>query len=110
MDTVVQAREFDGETVLLGTRQGHGAFRIYDTERQYAGAFDFENTKDVMIYKVGGTYLFTTPKSAYVYYKGAERIIKILDGFDIVGVIDSKIFFYKEGKSYMLDLLRKEEK
>lgn len=110
MDVITQAREFDGETILLGSKQGHGMFRIIDAEKQYSGAFDFENTKDVRIYKVSGAYLFTTPKTAYIYYKGAKEIMKVLDGVDIIRTVDSKIFFNKEGKSYMVDLLRKEEK
>lgn len=110
METITQAREIDNETILLGSKQGHGVFRVIDTEKQYSGVFDFENTKDIRIDKVSGAYLFTTPKAAYVYYKGAKEIMKILDGVDIVRVVDSKIFFNKEGKSYVVDLLRKEER
>jgi len=33
--------------------------------------------------------------------------VKILDGIDIIRMVDAKIFFNKEGKSYMVDLLRR---
>ena len=59
---------------------------------------------------MSGIYIFTTPKAAYIYYKGAKEIVKILDNVDIVTTLDSKIFFNKDGKSYMLDLLRKATK
>ncbi len=59
---------------------------------------------------MSGIYIFTTPKAAYIYYKGAKEIVKILDNVDIIATVDSEIFFNKDGKSYMLDLLRKEAK
>lgn len=110
MDVISQAREFDGETILLGEKQGHGRFRIINTEKQYDGVFDFEHTADVQVRKLSGAYIFTTPKAAYIYYKGAKEIVKILDGVDIIRVVDAKIFFNKEGKSFVVDLLRKEVK
>lgn len=110
MDVISQVQEFDDETILLGEKQGHGAFRVIDAEKQYPGVFDFEHTADIKVAKLSGAYIFTTPRSAYVYYKGAKEIMKILDGVDVIRVVDSKIFFNKGGKSYVVDLLRKEEK
>jgi hypothetical protein len=110
LDTISQTREFGDETILLGEKEGKGRFRIIDAEKQYSGAFDFEHTNDVKISKINGIYVFTTPKSAYIYYKGAEEIVKILNDIKIISFVDGKIFFSKEGKSYMVDLLRKEGK
>lgn len=110
MDILSQVREFDNEAMLLGEKDGKGRFRIIDMEKEYSGVFDFEHTQDVQVYKISGTYVFTTPKAAYIYYKGAKEIIKILDGVDIIRMVDAKIFFNKEGKSFVVDLLRKEVK
>lgn len=107
MDAISQVREFDNETILLGEKEGKGRFRIIDTEKEYSGTFDFEHTLDVKVSKISGAYIFTTPKAAYIYYKGAKEIMRILDGVDIIRVVDAKIFFNKEGKSYAIDLLRK---
>ncbi|MDD5377504.1 MAG: hypothetical protein PHH16_05345 [Candidatus Gracilibacteria bacterium] len=107
MDTISRAQEIGGETMLLGEKEGKGKFRIIDSEKQYSGTFDFAHTTDVKVSKVSGAYVFTTPKAAYIYYKGAKEIIKILDGVDIVRMVDAKIFFNKDGKSYVVDLLRK---
>ncbi|MDD5198151.1 MAG: hypothetical protein PHN60_04825 [Candidatus Gracilibacteria bacterium] len=110
MSNISQVREFDGETIFLGEKEGKGRFRIIDSEKQYAGVFDFEHAGDVRLYKISGAYIFTTPKAAYIYHKGAKEIVKILDGVDIVCMVDAKIFFNKEGKSFVVDLLRKEGK
>jgi len=110
MDTISQVREFDNEAVLLGEKQGKGVFRVIDSEKEYSGTFDFVHTADVKVTKVSGAYIFTTPKAAYIYYKGAKEIAKILDEVDIIRMVDAKIFFNKEGESYMVDLLRKEVK
>lgn len=107
MDMLSQVREFDGETILFGEKGGKGKFLVIDTEKQYPGIFDFEHTADVKVRKISGVYIFTTPKAAYVYYKGAKEIVKILDGVDIIRMVDAKIFFNKEGKSFVVDLLRK---
>ena len=107
MDVLSQVQEFDGETILLGEKGGKGKFLVIDMEKQYPGIFDFEHAADVKVHKISGIYVFTTPKAAYIYYKGAKEIVKILDGVDIVRMVDAKIFFNKEGKSYMVDLLRK---
>jgi len=69
MDTIFQGQEFDDETILLGEKGGKAVFRIINTEKQYSGTFDFEHTSDVKVYKLNGVYIFTTLKSAYVYYK-----------------------------------------
>lgn len=108
MDILSQVQEFSGETILLGEKGGQGKFRIIDAEKQYSGVFDFEHTLNVKTHKVNGAYVFTTPKAAYLYYKGAKEIMKILDGVDIIRMVEAKIFFNKDGGSYMLDLLRKE--
>lgn len=110
MDKLFQAKEFDGETVLFGEKNGKGRFLIIDSEKQYSGIFDPGIIEDMQVHKISGVYVFTTPKAAYVYYKGAKEIVKILDGVDIVRMVDAKIFFNKDGKSYVLDLLRKEVK
>ena len=57
--------------------------------------------------KISGIYVFTTPNAAYIYYKGAKEIVKVLENVDIITTVDSKIFFNKDGKSNVLDLLRK---
>ncbi len=108
MDVLSQVRELEGETIILGEKDKKGKFLVLDTEKRYSGIFDFEHTNDVKVYKVSGIYIFTTQRAAYIYYKGAKEIVKILDNVDIVATVDSKIFFNKEGKSYVVDLLRKE--
>lgn len=110
MDTISQVWEFDGETILLGEKEGKGIFRIVDSEKEYSKTIDLEHTTDVKVYKISGAYLFITPKTAYIYYKGATEILKVLDGVDVIRMVDAKIFFNKEGKSFVVDLLRKETK
>ncbi len=107
MDYIDHAQEFDGETVLIGEQSKKAMFQIIDTEKQYMGAFDFSGTKDVSVYKINGTYLFATPHAAYIYYKGAKDIMRILDGVDIIKILDAKIFFKKDGNNYVIDVLRK---
>ncbi len=60
-----------------------------------------------MVRKLNGAYIFTTPEAAYIYYKGAKDIVKILDNVKIVRMVNSTILFNKEGKSYKVDLLRR---
>ncbi|EKD44460.1 MAG: hypothetical protein ACD_71C00128G0003 [uncultured bacterium (gcode 4)] len=110
MDIISQVWEFDGETILFGEKQGKGIFRIVDSEKEYSKTLDLEHTTDVKVYKISGAYIFVTQKTAYVYYKGATEILKILDDVDVIRMVDAKIFFNKEGKSYLVDLLRKEVK
>ena len=110
MDTLSQAQELNGETILLGEKQKQGKFLILDTEKEYSGIFDFERTEDVRVSKISGAYIFTTSTAAYIYYKGAKEIVKILDGVNIIRMVDAKIFFTKEGKNYVVDLLRKDGK
>lgn len=100
-------QEFDGDTIVLGEKQKRGSFVFISAEKQYTGLFDFEDTSDVKIYKLNGAYVFITQKSAYIYYKGAKEIVKILDGVDIIRMVDAKIFFNKDGRTYVVDLLRK---
>lgn len=110
MDSIDYAQEFDGEAVILGKNLGKVQFQILDGEKKHVGVFDFTDTKNVNIYKVNGAYVFTTPKAAYISYKGAKEIIKILDDVDVIRMMDAKIFFNKDGKSSVIDLLRKETK
>jgi hypothetical protein len=107
MDTISHVQQFDSEAILLGEKAGHGMFRIIEAEKQYSGIFDFDRANNVRVFKLNGAYIFINPKSAYIYYKGAKEIVKILDSVDIIKMIDSKIFFNKNGKSYTIDLLRK---
>lgn len=96
MDILSQAVQFDSETIILGEKSGRGRFQIIDTEKQFSGVFDFDHTADVKVYKLSGAYIFTTPRAAYIYYKGAKEIVKILDNVDIIQMVDSKIFFNKD--------------
>lgn len=106
METISQARELDGETILLGEGSGMGKFRIIDREKQYAGTFDFRDTATVQVHKLGDVYVFLTPNAAYVYHKGSKEIVKILENVDILRMVDAKILFNKDGESYMVDLFR----
>jgi hypothetical protein len=110
MDVISQVQEFNDETILLGEKQGHAKFRVIDMEKQYSGVFDMDNATDIKVYKINGIYVFITPKSAYIYYKGAKEIVKILDGVNIMRMVDAKIYFIQEGKNYVVDLLRKDGK
>lgn len=110
METITQAREFNNETILIGEKEKKGMFSLISEEREYLWIFDFEQTKDVKISKINSAYVFTTSTAVYIYYKGAREIVKILDGVKILRIFDAQIFFNKEGKSYVLDLLRKEGK
>lgn len=96
MSIISQVRELEGETLLFGEKEGKGVFRIIDSEKQYAGVFDFQEAKDIKVYKVSGTYVFTTSKGAYIYYKGAKEIIKVLEDVNVIGTVDGKVFFNKD--------------
>lgn len=77
--------------------------------KRYFGEFDTEDVSKMKVQKLNGAYIFYTDHEVYIYYKGAKEITKILSHADNVILVDSQIFFNREGKSYLIDLLRKEK-
>jgi len=110
LDSITWVKEFDDDTILLWEKQGRAQFVFISSEKIYSGLFDFEDINDITVHKLNGAYVFITKKSAYIYYKGAKEIVKILDQADVAWMVDAKIFFNKEWKSYVVDLLRKVSK
>ncbi len=110
MEIISHTQEVDNDAIIFGEKDGQWKFRIIDNERQYDGIFDFKQTKDVRVQKINGAYIFSTPTAVYIYYKGAREIAKILEDVTVLKIVGTKIYFNDDGKSYFIDLLRKETK
>jgi|GEM_PF-4205092 len=106
LDTIVYAREFGSESIVIGKKNEKNTFILFDGEKRFFGEFNTPNIEDIRIEKLNGVYVFITKNNVYVYYKGSQEIFNILEA-PIIGSVDSLIFFKKDGKVSVLDLLRK---
>lgn len=79
---------------------------VFDGSKRFSGEFGLTKPEDVRVEKINGVYVFITKNNTYVYYKGSKEIFNILS-LPIVGSIDSLVFFKKEGKVSVVDILRK---
>lgn len=81
-------------------------FVVFDGEKRFFGEFGTAKLENLQVEKINGVYIFITSENAYAYYKGATQIFNILSA-PVVGFTDSLIFFKKDGKVSVLDVLRK---
>ncbi len=81
-------------------------FVVFDGEKRFFGEFGTINLENIRIEKLNGVYVFITKNSVYIYYKGSREIFNVVEA-PIVGFADSLVFFKKDGKVSVLDLLRK---
>lgn len=81
-------------------------FTLIEGDKQWSGVFDTSDMTDMQVEKVGGVYIFFSKQGAYIYYRGAQDMFKILKD-PVIAIIDSIIYFTRDGKTYSIDLLRK---
>ncbi|MDP2104238.1 MAG: hypothetical protein Q8K26_04940, partial [Candidatus Gracilibacteria bacterium] len=105
-DTIIRAREFGSESIVVGVKGGKNMFVVFDGEKRFFGEFGTINLENIRIEKLNGVYVFITKNSVYIYYKGSREIFNVIEA-PIVGFADSLVFFKKDGKVSVLDLLRK---
>lgn len=106
LDVITQARQFGTESIFIGTKAGKGAFVLLGENKGWSGQFDTDDISDLQVRKINGIYVFYSSKGAYVYYRGSNEISKILAD-PVIALIDSTLFFRRDGKVYEVDLLRK---
>lgn len=106
LDTITSAREFGSESVVIGMKGGKNMFVVFDGDKRFFGEFGTMKLENLQVEKINGVYIFITSGNIYVYYKGATQIFNILSA-PIVGFTDSLVFFKKDGKVSVLDILKK---
>lgn len=106
LDTITYVREFGSESIVVGEKNGKHIFILFDGTKRFFGEFGAIQPEGLRIEKINGVYIFVTKNNVYAYYKGSREIFNILSS-PIVGFVDSLVFFKKDGKVSVLDVLRK---
>lgn len=102
-DSIKTSYEFWNEVILIGNKSPDVVFSIYDEKKKYWWKLWNIDPKRIKVVKLNDAYFFLTDKNIYLYYKGAEKIIKILDWEDIK-LIWNEVFFKKNWNNYHLNL------
>lgn len=103
IDWIRKTFSFQDEDILIWYKWNKKVFVYLDSTRTYFWYIDDLNIDDLKVYKINWIYFFKTNKEILIYYKWWTSIIKILT-WDILDIIDNKIYFNKDGNTYVVNL------
>ncbi len=104
LDTIATTKKFWDEILTIGRKSGKNITILEDGKNE-ALKVDLgdRDTQDVQISQHSGAYFIATKSEVIVYYKGSTELLSLAK-WQILGVMDTTIFYNREGSTYSLTL------